>query len=84
MGSERTGPDLTNIGVRQPSTEWHLLHFYNPRSVVPKSIMPAHPWLFEEKDYVFPGDVIVNVPDEFRKGIQGKIVATPDALHSGF
>jgi cytochrome c oxidase cbb3-type subunit 2 len=80
MGSERTGPDLTNIGIRQPSTDWLLLHFYNPRSVVPQSIMPAYPWLFEEKDYVFPGDVIVNVPDEFRKGIQGKIVATPDAL----
>jgi cytochrome c oxidase cbb3-type subunit II len=81
MGSERTGPDLTNIGNRQPSNDWHLLHLYNPRSVVAESVMPAYPWLFEVKDYAFPGDVIVNVPDEFRKGIQGKIVATPNALH---
>lgn len=47
MGTERTGPDLTNVGKRQPSEEWHLLHLYNPRSVVPGSIMPSYPWLFE-------------------------------------
>jgi cytochrome c oxidase cbb3-type subunit 2 len=81
MGSERTGPDLTNIGNRQASKDWYLLHFYNPRSVVPQSVMPAYPWLFEEKDYPFQGDVVVNVPDEFRPGVKGKIIATPDALH---
>lgn len=81
MGSERTGPDLSNIGTRQPSKDWLLLHFYNPRSVVAQSIMPAYPWLFEEKEYAYPGDVVVNVPAEFREGVQGKIVATPDALH---
>ncbi|HEY4327563.1 MAG TPA: cbb3-type cytochrome c oxidase subunit II [Mucilaginibacter sp.] len=80
MGSERTGPDLTNIGVRQSSQDWLLLHFYNPRSVVAQSIMPAYPWLFEVKDYAFPGDVVVHVPDEFRKGITGQIVATKEAL----
>ncbi len=80
-GSERTGPDLTNIGNRQPSKEWYLLHFYNPRTVVPQSVMPAYPWLFEEKDDPFPGDVVVNVPDGFREGVKGKIIATPDALH---
>ncbi|HEY5327297.1 MAG TPA: cbb3-type cytochrome c oxidase subunit II [Mucilaginibacter sp.] len=81
MGSERTGPDLSNIGTRQPGKDWLLLHFYNPRSVVAQSIMPAYPWLFEEKEYAYPGDVLINVPAEFRKGVQGKIVATPDALH---
>src|SRR5690606_3793900 len=25
MGTQRTGPDLTNIGQRQPSKEWHLI-----------------------------------------------------------
>src|SRR5680860_1168254 len=29
LGSERTGPDLTNIGARQSSPDWHLLHLYN-------------------------------------------------------
>ena len=80
MGSERTGPDLTSIGTRQPSTEWHLLHLYNPRSVVSASVMPAYEWLFEVKDYPYPGDVVVNVPDEFKKGITGKIVASQKAL----
>ncbi|HVS93811.1 MAG TPA: cbb3-type cytochrome c oxidase subunit II [Mucilaginibacter sp.] len=80
MGSERTGPDLTNIGVRQPSQDWLLLHFYNPRAVVQQSIMPAYPWLFEVKDYPFPGDVVVHVPDEFRKGVTGQIVATKEAM----
>ncbi|MEZ4790278.1 MAG: cbb3-type cytochrome c oxidase subunit II [Flavobacteriales bacterium] len=47
MGSERTGPDLTNIGKRQPGVQWHLLHLYDPR-MVQGSIMPRYPWLFEE------------------------------------
>ncbi|KRE86042.1 cytochrome C oxidase [Rhodanobacter sp. Soil772] len=47
LGSERTGPDLTNIGVRQPSAVWQYIHLYNPRAVVPASIMPSFDWLFE-------------------------------------
>jgi cytochrome c oxidase cbb3-type subunit 2 len=43
-GSKRTGPDLHRIGGKY-SDEWHRLHFINPRAVVPKSIMPAYPWL---------------------------------------
>lgn len=80
MGSERTGPDLTNIGARQPSNEWHLLHLYNPRSVVAASVMPSYHWLFEEKDFAFPGDVVVNVPYDFTNGFKGKIVASQKAL----
>src|SRR5574338_474038 len=34
MGTERTGPDLTDIGNRQPSIDWNLVHLYNPRIVV--------------------------------------------------
>ncbi|MDN3548613.1 cbb3-type cytochrome c oxidase subunit II [Mucilaginibacter aquaedulcis] len=80
MGSERTGPDLTNIGKRQPVSDWHLLHLFNPRTVVKESVMPSYEWLFEVKDYPFVEDVTVNVPDEFKKGISGKIVATHKAL----
>jgi len=28
LGTMRTGPDLANIGVRQPSERWHYLHLY--------------------------------------------------------
>lgn len=79
MGTERTGPDLTNIGTRQPGKEWHLMHLYNPRSVVAESIMPTYQWLFEHKDEPGEDDVVVTVPDEFNRG-SGTIVAKKEAL----
>jgi len=81
MGSERTGPDLTNIGSRQSSQAWNLLHLFQPRAVVEKSIMPAYPWLFNVKDSLSKGDVEVVVPEKFRKGIKGKIVAGKEAIN---
>lgn len=81
MGTERTGPDLTNIGVRQPSQDWHLVHLYNPRIVMPQSIMAPYPWLFEIKDNAEKGDIKVNVPEEFMNGKKGVVVATKDALN---
>ena len=45
-GSKRTGPDLHRIGGKY-SDDWQRVHLINPRSVVPKSIMPAYPWLAE-------------------------------------
>ncbi len=80
MGTERTGPDLTNIGIRQSSLAWHLLHLYQPRAVVEKSIMPAYQWLFIEKDSVTKGEVEVILPDKYRKGIVGKIIASKEAI----
>jgi cytochrome c oxidase cbb3-type subunit 2 len=80
MGTERTGPDLTNIGVRQPSQDWHLVHLYNPRTVVPQSNMAPYPWLFKIKDSVEQGDVKVNVPAKFIHGKKGVVVARREAL----
>lgn len=80
LGSERTGPDLTNIGNRQPGKDWHLLHLFNPRTVSKGSIMPAYPWLFQIKEQASKNDVLVTIPDEFRKGIIGDIVAGADGL----
>jgi cytochrome c oxidase cbb3-type subunit 2 len=45
-GSKRTGPDLARVGGRY-SDAWHKAHLYNPRNVVPVSIMPSYPWLFD-------------------------------------
>ena len=45
-GSKRTGPDLARVGGRY-SDDWHRAHLYNPRNVVPESVMPAYPWLFD-------------------------------------
>ncbi len=81
MGTERTGPDLTDIGSRQPSKDWNLVHLYNPRIVVKESIMPAYPWLFTIKKQPSKSDVVVNVPAAYLAGREGKIVATKDAMY---
>ena len=80
LGSERTGPDLTTIGERQPSDDWHLLHLYQPRAVVKESIMPSYSFLFEEKEYLAKGDIEVKVPAEFLRNKFKKIVPTKKAL----
>lgn len=83
LGSERTGPDLTDIGNRQPSSAWQYLHLYNPRAVVQESIMPSFPWLFEEIDStkISSDDVVVAVPKEFLNNPNKKIIATEDARY---
>jgi cbb3-type cytochrome c oxidase subunit II len=43
LGSERTGPDLSQEGGEHPD-DWHIAHFTNPRFVRPESIMPS--WRF--------------------------------------
>ena len=82
LGSERTGPDLTDIGKRQPSDEWHLLHLYNPRAVVSESVMPSYPWLFREVDstLVKSNEKTIAVPEEYLNRPGTKVVATEDAL----
>lgn len=47
-GSKRTGPDLHRVGKKY-TDEWHRIHLNNPRDLVPESVMPAYPWLEENK-----------------------------------
>ncbi|MEM6439359.1 MAG: cytochrome-c oxidase, cbb3-type subunit II [Pseudomonadota bacterium] len=55
-GSKRTGPDLARVGGRY-SDQWHVDHMWNPRDLVPESIMPAYPHLIETAlDFDFVGD----------------------------
>lgn len=79
LGSERNGPDLSNIGARQPSDVWQEIHLYEPRSVVAQSIMPAYKWLFVLKDRADPGDVLVPIPQGYAP-VGKVVVATPQAL----
>jgi len=76
LGSERTGPDLTNVGLRQPGDLWHFLHLYNPRAVVKESVMPAYPWLFQEVKEVKRGQRQINLPDEYTPANGEKIIVT--------
>lgn len=79
LGTMRTGPDLLNVGARLPSAEWHLTHLYQPRAIFDWSVMPAYPFMFEEKDKAEPGDVVVKLPPQFRP--EGKVVvAKKEAL----
>lgn len=79
LGTMRTGPDLFNIGARQPSDQWHLGHLYQPRAYVPGSIMAAYPFLFDAKDRAEAGDVEVKLPPGFNP--PGKVVvARQEAL----
>ena len=78
LGTMRTGPDLFNIGVRQPSQDWHLTHLYNSRTVSPGSIMPSYPFLFDVKASAGDGDVVVNLPPDY--AVDGVLVANQEAL----
>ncbi len=80
MGTERTGPDLTDVGNRQPSMDWNLVHLFNPRIVVKESVMPAYPFLFSYKQQVDDGDVVVHLPAEYVPKDGRQVVATKEAL----
>lgn len=45
FGTRRVGPDLIRQ-YNKHSVDWQLTHLYNPRDVVPESVMPAYPWYF--------------------------------------
>jgi cytochrome c oxidase cbb3-type subunit 2 len=78
LGTERTGPDLSNVAARQPSDTWNYIHLYNPRAVVKASVMQGYPWLFAVRDTPRDGEVVVPVPPEFAPR-EGKVVATKAA-----
>jgi cytochrome c oxidase cbb3-type subunit II len=44
LGSERTGPDLSQEGGEHPN-DWHVAHFTNPRNTRPVSLMPRFGFL---------------------------------------
>ena len=47
-GSKRTGPDLHRVGNYR-TTDWHENHMKDPAAIVPGSIMPKYPHLFENE-----------------------------------
>lgn len=79
LGTMRTGPDLFNIGARQPSIDWQLMHLYSPVSIIKDSIMPPYRFLFRHVDEAAEGDKVVNIPPPYGPE-SGQVVATEDAL----
>jgi cytochrome c oxidase cbb3-type subunit 2 len=45
LGTMRTGPDVANVGTRW-SADWQHKHLYQPRMMVPGSIMPNFKFLY--------------------------------------
>lgn len=83
LGSMRTGPDLFNIGARQPSKDWHLGHLYQPRAYSPDSNMPAYPYLFAVKDAKeaeSEGEQPLNLPPAYAPNVGLVVVPSPQAL----
>jgi hypothetical protein len=46
FGTRRVGPDLSRQGGRH-ANDWHAVHFFRPKTLLPDSPMPEYPWLFE-------------------------------------
>lgn len=47
-GTRRIGPDLSRIGVKRPSRDWHKSHFWAPKTASAGSIMPAFQHFFDD------------------------------------
>lgn len=78
LGTMRTGPDLFNVGSRLPDQNWQLVHLYQPRALVPWSIMPAFPFLFEHKAKAGPNEKTLNLPPAYAPR-EGVVVVSKDA-----
>lgn len=46
-GTRRIGPDMSRVGVKRPSRDWHKAHFWSPKTASQGSIMPAFRHFFD-------------------------------------
>ena len=80
LGSQRIGPDLADVGSRQPSAERHLLHLYNPKIFEKKSVMPPYRFLFEKRKIGRePSPNALKFPAEFAPEPDSEIVPSDQA-----
>lgn len=69
FGTRRVGPDLSReAGIK--SNDWHYAHLYKPTNVVPESVMPEYPWLFETGE----GAIVLDEEGEFVEDSEGNPV----------
>lgn len=46
-GTKRNGPDLSRVGIKRPSRDWHKAHFWSPKTASAGSIMPSFRHFFD-------------------------------------
>lgn len=46
-GTRRIGPDISRVGVKKPSRDWHKGHFWSPETASKGSIMPSFRHFFD-------------------------------------
>jgi cytochrome c oxidase cbb3-type subunit 2 len=82
-GSKRTGPDLAFEGWIKPSANWHVAHYRDPQSKVPKSNMPSY--AFIEKAALDPSDVASHMRALAKVGVPytGAMIAEQTAALAG-
>lgn len=77
LGSLRIGPDLTNVGSRELSAEWHHRHFYNSQQEIAGSNMPSYSFLYEEKKILGePSPKALALDDEFAPKEDFEVIPT--------
>jgi cytochrome c oxidase cbb3-type subunit II len=80
LGTMRTGPDLTSVGVRLNDVRWHHEHLYAPQSKSPWSTMAPYKYLYrlqEIQGQPSPKALRLTGKDAPPEGYE--IVPTPDA-----
>ena len=66
LGHTRIGPDLANVGMNEYEEEWLHNHLFEPQSLVPDSICPPSPFLYETTDD--PKDGTIEIPSREEGG----------------
>jgi len=46
-GTRRIGPDVSRVGIKQPSRDWHRGHFWSPKTASVGSVMPSFQHFFD-------------------------------------
>lgn len=46
-GTKRNGPDISRVGIKRPSRDWHKAHFWSPKTASAGSIMPSFRHFFD-------------------------------------
>lgn len=82
LGTMRTGPDLSNVGLRY-SELWQHQHLFNPQITSPGSIMPRYAFLYEVRPISEdrgPSPRAIQIPEAFHPGPGLEVVPTQRAV----